>query len=95
MQRLLRQEPTGTISAEIIEERKRGLERKRQGIVEPAHGHDQKNIGWKQHFLRGHPKARAEFMLIRLAQNIGKIARYKAAEFWERCAPAVPIGIGS
>jgi transposase len=68
----------------------REVYRKRQGIVEPAHGHDQKNSGWKQHFLRGHPKAGAEFMLIRLAQNIGKIARHKAAEFWEYLTPAAP-----
>jgi hypothetical protein len=65
--------------------------RKRQGIVEPAHGHDQKNIGWRQHLLRGLRKARAEFMLLRLAQNIGKIARHKAAEFWEYAAQMSPV----
>lgn len=54
--------------------------RKRQGIVEPVHGHDQKNLGWRQHHLRGLPKAKLEFLLIRIAGNIGKIARYKARE---------------
>jgi len=55
--------------------------RKRQGIVESNHGHDQKNLGWRQHHLRGLGKATLEFMLLRLAGNIGKIARYKAQEF--------------
>lgn len=55
--------------------------RKRQGIVEPNHGHDQKNLGWKQHHLRGLQKAALEFLLLRLAGNIGKIARYKVKEF--------------
>ncbi|OHD14896.1 MAG: hypothetical protein A2Y38_14255 [Spirochaetes bacterium GWB1_59_5] len=55
--------------------------RRRQGIVEPNHGHDQKNLGWRQHHLRGLPKATLEFQLLRLAGNIGKIARYKAQEF--------------
>jgi transposase len=81
---------------EVMRERLRSEEgreayRKRQGIVEPTHGHDQKNIGWKQHFLRGHPKASAEFILIRLAQNVGKIARYKAAELRKYFTPAVPM----
>jgi hypothetical protein len=49
--------------------------------VEPNHGHDQKNLGWRQHHLRGLPKATLEFQLLRLAGNIGKIARYKAHEF--------------
>lgn len=57
--------------------------RKRQGIVEPVHGHDQKNLGWKQHRLKGLRKASAEFTLIRIATNIGKIARYKAKEMRE------------
>ena len=54
--------------------------RRRQGIVESYHGHDQKNLGWRQHRLRGLPKATLEFQLLRLAGNIGKIARYKARE---------------
>lgn len=54
--------------------------RRRQGIVESNHGHDQKNLGWRQHHLRGLRKAALEFQLLRLAGNIGKIARYKARE---------------
>lgn len=54
--------------------------RHRQGIVESNHGHDQKNLGWRQHHLRGLPKVALEFQLLRLAGNIGKIARYKALE---------------
>ena len=70
---------------EIMRERLRspaGREtyRRRQGIVESNHGHDQKNLGWRQHHLRGLPKAALEFQLLRLAGNIGKIARYKARE---------------
>lgn len=52
--------------------------RKRQGIVEPIHGDDQKNKGWVQHHLRGKPKAALEFMLMRIATNLGKIVRYRA-----------------
>jgi transposase len=55
--------------------------RHRQGIVESTHGHDQKNLGWRQHHLRGLSKAALEFLLLRLAGNIGKIARYKAQDF--------------
>ena len=53
---------------------------KRQGIVEAGHGDDQQNKGWRQHHLRGLPKAAAEFMLIRIAMNLGKIARYRAMQ---------------
>lgn len=53
---------------------------KRQGIAEPLHGDDQKNRGWKQHHLRGLSKASLEFVLIRIATNLGKIVRYRAAE---------------
>jgi len=52
----------------------------RQGIVEPVHGDDQKNKGWRQHHLRGLAKASLEFMLIRIGSNLGKIARYRARE---------------
>lgn len=55
--------------------------RKRQGIVESNHGHDQKNLGWRQHHLRGLAKAGLELMLLRLAGNIGKVARCKVEEF--------------
>lgn len=51
---------------------------KRQGIVEPIHGDDQKNKGWTQHHLRGNTKAALEFMLVRIATNLGKIVRYRA-----------------
>ena len=59
----------------------REVYRQQQGIVESNHGHDQKNLGWRQHHLRSLPKATLEFQLLRLAGNIGKIARYKAREF--------------
>jgi len=70
---------------EMMHERLRSPEgretyRKRQGIVEPLNGHDQKNLGWRQHYLRGLTKATLEFLLVRMAGNIGKIARYKARE---------------
>jgi glucose/arabinose dehydrogenase len=48
---------------------------KRQGIAEPLHGDDQKNRGWRQHHLRGLLRARGEFLLIRIATNLGKIVR--------------------
>jgi transposase len=53
---------------------------KRQGIVEACHGDDQKNKGWRQHLLRGKAKATLEFMLVRIAANLGKIATYRASE---------------
>jgi transposase len=76
---------------ELMRERLRSSEgretyRKRQGIVESNHGHDQKNLGWRQHHLRSLPKAALEFQLLRLAGNIGKIARYKAREFFAMAA---------
>ncbi len=54
--------------------------KKRQGISEPVHGDDQKNRGWRQHHLRGLRKASAEFLLIRIATNVRKIARYRPQE---------------
>jgi transposase len=53
---------------------------RRQGIVEPVNGDDQKNRGWGQHHLRGKAKASLEFMLIRITSNLGKIIKYKAQE---------------
>jgi hypothetical protein len=53
---------------------------KRQGIIEPVHGDDQQNKGWRQHHLRGKAKAALEFTLVRIATNLGKIARYRAME---------------
>lgn len=49
---------------------------KRQGIVEPAHGDDQKNRGWIQHHLRGLQKAKGEFLLMRIGTNLRKIVKY-------------------
>jgi transposase len=56
----------------------RGMYSRRQGTVEPTHGDDQKNKGWKQHHLRGSFKAALEFSLIRIAANIGKMIKYKS-----------------
>jgi len=53
---------------------------KRQGTVEPVHGDDQKNKGWIQHHLRGLDKASGEFLLIRIATNLGKIVKFSTAE---------------
>jgi hypothetical protein len=53
---------------------------RRQGVVEPVQGDDQKNRGWKQHHLRGKAKAAFEFMLIRTATNLRKICDYRAEE---------------
>jgi transposase len=58
---------------------------KRQGIAEPLHGDDQKNRGWKQHHLRGLSKASLEFVLIRIATNLGKIVRYRAGAIMALC----------
>ena len=52
----------------------------RQWLVEAPHGHDQKNMKWIQHHLRGLAKAKLEFMLIRIGANLGKICRYRASE---------------
>ncbi len=54
--------------------------RERQWIVEAGHGNDQKNKGWRQHYLRGRAKAHLEFLLIRITSNIGKIFRYRRQE---------------
>ncbi|MDP7612189.1 MAG: IS1182 family transposase [Nitrospinaceae bacterium] len=56
----------------------RELYMKRQGLVEPLHGDDQKNKGWKQHHLRGLGKATGEFILMRIATNLAKIIKYKS-----------------
>jgi transposase len=59
----------------------RELYMKRQGIIENAHGNDQKNKGWIQHHLRSKRKASLEFMLIRMVSNLAKIIRFRAEEF--------------
>ncbi|MBN2835412.1 MAG: IS1182 family transposase [Candidatus Delongbacteria bacterium] len=53
---------------------------KRQGLIEPIHGDDQKNSGWIQHLLRGYWKAKGEFMLIRLVNNLRSIIKHRGAE---------------
>ena len=55
---------------------------KRQGLVEPLHGDDQKNKGWRQHHLRGLEKATGEFLLVRIATNLAKIIKYKSDELF-------------
>ncbi len=51
---------------------------KRQGLVEPLHGDDQKNKVWRKHHLRGLEKATGEFILVRIATNLAKIIKYKS-----------------
>ncbi len=63
---------------------------KRQGIIEPPHGHDQKNLGWRQHHLRGLEKAALEFMLIRIGSNLGKISRYAGKKILEYSPYPIP-----
>ena len=52
---------------------------RRQAIVEPLHGDDQKNRGWIQHALRGRAKAAGEFLLMRIGTNLRKMCRFQAA----------------
>ena len=60
---------------------------KRQGLAEAIHGDDQKNKGWTQHHLRGLMKAGGEFLLIRIATNLGKIIRYRSSEVLAMACP--------
>ena len=53
---------------------------KRQGLIEPVHGDDQKNKGWIQHHLRGAFKAAMEFVLIRITTNLGIMIKHKRNE---------------
>jgi len=53
---------------------------KRQGLIESIHGDDQKNKGWIQHLLRGFEKAKGEFILIRIVQNLRCIVKYRRDE---------------
>ena len=53
---------------------------KRKEIIENVHGNDQKNKKWTQHLLRGIKKTGIEFMLIRIASNLGKIIQYRSNE---------------
>jgi transposase len=70
----------------LTTEKGREIYIKRQGIVEPVHGDDQKNRKWVQHHLRGLEKAVAEFLLVRIATNLGKIIQFKADEVLALCA---------
>jgi hypothetical protein len=51
---------------------------KRQGLIESLHGDDQKNKKWIQHHLRRLKKAALEFLLIRIAGNLGLIIKHRA-----------------
>jgi len=53
---------------------------KRQGLIEPIHGDDQKNKGWIQHHLRGFNKASAEFVLMRIATNLSLMVKHREKE---------------
>ena len=53
---------------------------KRQGLSEPLHRVDQENRGWKQHHLRGLARVAGEFLLIRIATNLGKMVKYRSPE---------------
>ena len=59
---------------------------KRQGLIEPVHGDDQKNKGWIQHHLRGFKKASAEFVLMRIATNLALMIQHREKEIlaWAR-----------
>ena len=52
---------------------------KRQGLIEPMHGDDQKNKGWIQHHLRHYHKAKGEFLLMKIAVNLGLIIKHRAS----------------
>jgi transposase len=64
----------------LSNEKGREIYMKRQGTVEPVHGDDQKNKGWIQHHLRGLEKAAGEFLLMRIATNLGKIVKFRTPE---------------
>lgn len=53
---------------------------KRQGLIEPVHGDDQKNKGWIQHHLRGLMKAAGEFLLMRIATNLALMVKYRGPD---------------
>ena len=61
-------------------EKGREIYMKRQGLIEPVHGDDQKNRGWKQHHLRGAFKTAMEFILIRITTNLGIMIKHKRNE---------------
>lgn len=53
---------------------------KRQGLIESIHGDDQKNRGRIQHLLRSFKKAKEEFLLIRIVQNISCMIKHRVYE---------------
>jgi len=71
-----------TMREKLSSEKGREIYMKRQGLVEPLHGDDQKNKGWRQHHLRGLEKATGEFLLVRIATNLAKIIKYKSDEIF-------------
>ena len=79
----LREEYREKMREKLSSDKGREIYMKRQGLVEPLHGDDQKNKGWRQHHLRGLEKATGEFLLIRIATNLAKIIKYKSDEFFE------------
>ena len=76
----IREEYQTKMREKLESDKGREMYMKRQGIVEPVHGDDQKNRGWIQHHLRGYFKAKAEFILVRIASNLRKIAIYRSNE---------------
>jgi len=69
-----------TMRAKLKSEEGRETYMKRQGLIEPVHGDDQKNKGWIQHHLRGFKKAAAEFVLIRIATNLALMVKHREKE---------------
>ena len=78
----LRMEYREKMREKLSSDKGREIYMKRQGLVEPLHGDDQKNKGWRQHHLRGLAKATGEFLLIRIATNLAKIIKYRSDEFF-------------
>jgi transposase len=66
--------------AKLLTEKGRESYSKRQFLSEAVHGDDQKNKGWIQHHLRSLEKASAEFILLRIATNLGKMIKYRDNE---------------
>ena len=66
--------------AKLKSEEGREIYMKRQGLIEPVHGDDQKNKGWIQHHLRGFEKASAEFVLMRIATNLALLVKHRGKE---------------
>lgn len=69
-----------TMRDKLKSEEGREVYMKRQGLIEPVHGDDQKNKGWIQHHLRGFKKASAEFVLMRIATNLALMIKHREKE---------------